>query len=73
MELRTSADFRSISYPRPPRLRCPECAGFGYTTMDTTENVTLWDNDYPVTVSVTCYRTRTCWRCHGRGLVREEE
>ena len=54
------------------RIVCPECRGHGYTTMEIREAVTLYDQDWPVTVPVTCYKTKPCWRCRGDGMVREE-
>jgi DnaJ-class molecular chaperone len=72
MELRVAESFRSTSFPRPPTVPCPECKGRGYITIEIREYTTVWEPEYPVTVPVTCYRTRPCWRCHGRKLVREE-
>ncbi len=59
-------------WARPMTIVCPECRGHGYTTMEIREAVTLYDQEWPVTVPVTCYKTRPCWRCHGDGMVREE-
>lgn len=71
MEIATS--FRSYSIPHPATLVCPDCRGKGYTVIEVRESVTVGAPNYPVTYPVVCYRTRPCWRCHGRGLVREEE
>ena len=65
--------FRSVSIPRPATQICPECMGKKYTTIEVREQVTICVPDYPVTYPVIAYRTRSCWRCHGRGLVREDE
>ena len=65
--------FRSVSIPRPATQICPECKGKKYTTIEIREQATIGVPEYTVTYPVTCYRTRPCWRCHGRGLVREEE
>lgn len=54
------------------RAVCPECHGHGYTTIEVTAPVVLWDPEYPVTIPVTHYRTQNCWRCHGAGFVRED-
>ncbi len=70
MEL--TASVRSVSFPRPPTETCPECKGRGYTIIEVRELATVWEPEYPVTIPVTAYRSHTCWRCHGRGLVREE-
>jgi len=51
---------------------CPECRGRGYNTIEIREEVTLYEGDYPVTVPVVCYKTRPCWRCKGKGMVRED-
>ena len=51
---------------------CPECKGHGYTTIEVREEVTLYDQEWPVTVPVTCYKTEPCWRCHGARMVRGE-
>ena len=57
---------------RPVAQVCPECKGHGYTTIEVREEVTLYDQEWPVTVPVTCYKTEPCWRCHGDGMVRED-
>ena len=70
----------AVTYPmtqrhewlRPAKQTCPECRGHGYNTMEIREAVTLYDQDWPVTVPVTCYKTKPCWRCRGDGMVREE-
>ena len=69
----------TVTYPvrlerwvRPAARVCPECKGKGFTTIEIREAVTLYDQEWPVTVPVTCYKTRPCWRCHGARMVREE-
>ena len=57
---------------RPAAQVCPECRGKGYNTIEIREEVTLYDQEWPVTVPVTCYKTRPCWRCHGARMVRGE-
>ena len=59
-------------WARPMMIVCPECLGRGYNTIEIREEVTLYEGDYPVTVPVTCYKTRPCWRCQGGGMVRED-
>ena len=68
-----------VTYPvrlerwvRPAARVFPECKGKGFTTIEIREAVTLYDTEWPVTVPVTCYKTRPCWRCHGARMVREE-
>lgn len=63
---------RRREWVRPATDVCPECKGTGYTTIEVRETATVWAPEYPVTYPVTCYKTRRCWRCNGRGLVREE-
>ena len=59
-------------WERPYRQTCPECHGLGYTTIEVREAVTLYDQEWPVTVPATCYKTRPCWRCRGARMVRGE-
>jgi hypothetical protein len=70
----------AVTYPvttrhewlRLPRTAvCPVCGGTRYTTIEVREHATVWDPEYTVTIPVTCYRTRRCWRCHGTGEVTE--
>ena len=65
--------LRSYSIPHPAAQICPECKGKKYLTIEVRESVTICADTYPITYPVTAYKTRPCWRCHGRGLLREEE
>ncbi len=69
--MQTATAFRSVSFPRPPTVICPDCLGRGYETVEITERGAIWP-EYQVEVPVVCYRTKPCRRCHGRGLVVEE-
>ena len=51
----------STGHKRP----CPECAGRGYTTIETRESMTLCGDKYPITYQIIGYKTVKCWRCGG--------
>jgi len=65
----TTYPLRLREWHRPMIDGCPVCGGHGYTTIEIREPVTICAPEYPVTYPVTCYKTRPCWRCHGKGTV----